>query len=524
MARRAAQRTLTIYLINQGLTDPGVILRPGTDHHLVAVNNRRIGDLYVKAGDPHPPPWVTFFVDTTLDLTTVQGMSTSAVLLIAASNRVFAVTFGFGRLLLQPGTTDDRFGLKVTLNAVDHTKIRSVDRLTLDSPAPHSQIQASRAVNITDFGLNIDQDLLRAVTGNPIDTTLGKRLTGKDALRTTGSFTLNDLPPLLQRYLTESKKTDYRNHFPWVDNIQEVKNPAQRDALDQELEARLQSEELDAVWLAVPERIDWQSIDAFTYSASPTADQYADIHLRIFLDGIRDPTGVRIEALKHRYRVYAIGADAGGVIHEWPVYQCIYAELEHSGAQYLLNGGTWYNVDATFRDRIEHSYRRIPRRRADLPDALQNEGEPAYNKRVAREDPAMYALMDQKNIRYPDPKSPIEFCDLYTTNQELIHVKHYSGSSTLSHLFAQGVTSGALFAQDAGFRRAVNVKLPATHRVANAAQPLPPRSYTVTYAIISMSPRPLSIPFFSKVTLSHVTKALQALGYRTQLAKISVNP
>lgn len=133
-------------------------------------------------------------------------MSTSAVLLVPANRHLFAITFGFGRLLLLPGVADDRFGLRVTLNAVDHTQIRSVDRLTLDSPAPHSQIQASRAANIGEFGLNVDQDLLRAVTGNPRDTTLGKRLTGKDALRTTGPFTLPELPALLRRFLAESKK------------------------------------------------------------------------------------------------------------------------------------------------------------------------------------------------------------------------------------------------------------------------------------------------------------------------------
>jgi hypothetical protein len=55
----------------------------------------------------------------------------------------------------------------VTLNAVDHTQIRSVDRETLDSPAPHSQIQARKAASITEFGLDVDQDLLRAVTGIP---------------------------------------------------------------------------------------------------------------------------------------------------------------------------------------------------------------------------------------------------------------------------------------------------------------------------------------------------------------------
>jgi uncharacterized protein (TIGR04141 family) len=119
----------------------------------------------VKVNDPHPPPWVSFFDGAVDDLSGVQGSSTSAVLLVRTGGRTFAIAFGFGRILLQPGTTDDRFRPWVTLNAVDHTQIRSVDRETLDSPAPHSQIQARKAASITEFGLDVDQDLLRAVTG-----------------------------------------------------------------------------------------------------------------------------------------------------------------------------------------------------------------------------------------------------------------------------------------------------------------------------------------------------------------------
>ncbi len=520
MPRGPAQRTLTIYLVKEGVRDAGAIIRPGTDHHTVRLGGRRTAGLYVKPGQPHQPPWVKFFEGAVDDLTRVQGMTPSAVLLLEAGRRVFAIAFGFGRLLLQPGVTDERFGLKVTLNAVDHTQIRSVDRLTLDSPAPHSQIQASRAANIGDFGLNIDQDLLRAVTGNPRDKTLGKRLTGKDALRTTGPFTLDNLPALLRRFLAESKKNDYRDHFPWVDNIQEVKNTALRDELDQALIERLRNDELDGMWLAIPERVDWQTIEAFTYSPAPSAERHADIHLRTFLDAVRNPATITIDTLKHK-RVYAISSDTDTVTEEWPVYQCVYAELPHNGAQYLLNSGTWYHVDTPFRDRIERAFQRVRRRADDLPPAQADETEADYNKRTARNNG--FALMDQRLIRYPDRRSPIEFCDLYTTEQELIHVKHYAGSSTLSHHFAQGVTSGTLFAQDPGFRRAVNTKLPGTHQIARPADPLEPRAYTVTYAIISTSPNPLNIPFFSKVTLSHATKVLTGLGYKTQLAKISTD-
>jgi uncharacterized protein (TIGR04141 family) len=522
MARAPVQRTLTIYLVNEALVDPGAIIRPGTEHHPVAPNGHQVGDLYVKVGDPHPPPWVTFFDGAVDDLTGVQGMSTSAALLLRTGGRTFAVAFGFGRMLLHPGSTDERFGLKVTLNAVDHEKIQSIDRETLDSPAPHSQIQARVAANITEFGLDVDQDLLRAVTGKPRDKTLGKRLTGKDALRTTGPFTLEALPALLRRYLAESKKTDYRDHFPWLDHIQEVKNPTLRDALDEALQEKLRREEFDSMWLAVPERVEWQNIDTFTYRNTETAEQFPDIHLRTFTDSLRDPANITIEALKHRYRVYA-NTDNGDVSYEWTVYQCLYAELEHTGKQYLLNSSTWYQVDTSFRDRIESAFKRIPKVKCALPNADADEIERKYNERVANTNGA-YALMDRKLIRHPDPKSPIEFCDLYSTRQEIIHVKPYAGSSTLSHLFAQGVTSGRLFAYDAGFRREVNAKLPATHQLAYPQQPLTPKSYTVVYAIISSSQHVLTIPFFSKVTLQGAAKTLHGLGYNVQLAKIGINP
>ena len=294
-----------------------------------------------------------------------------------------------------------------------------------------------------------------------------------------------------------------------------------KDALDRALQDKLRHQDFDAVWLAVPERVDWQTIDAFTYRATPNASRFADIHLRTFLNSLRDPTTITMDALRQRYRVNAIN-DSGDPSYQWPVYQCLYAELQHDGAQYLLNNGTWYRIDANFRRRIENAFRRVPRATDALPSADPDEGERSYNRRVTRAEPATYALMDRRNIRFPDPRSPIEFCDLYARQCQLIHVKHYAGSSTLSHLFAQGVTSGILFAQDAGFRRAVDRLLPDTHKITDPSRPLEPRAYTVTYAIISGSQHPLNIPFFSKVTLSRAEKSLRSNGYNVNIMKISV--
>ena len=519
MPRGPSQRTLTFYLINKGVDDPKAILRPGGRDYKLRVG-QATAELYVKVGDPHPPKWLSFFDGTNLDFSGVEGMSVGAVLLITASKRLFAVTFGFGHLMLQTGVTDERFGLRVTLNTVDHNQIRSVDRETLDSATPHSQIQANRGTSITDFGLNIEQDLLRAVTGTPRDQTLGKRLTGKDGLKTVGPFTLDNLTALLTRFLAESKKKDYKEHFGWVDHIREVKDPALRHELDEILQERLRSDDHEGIWLAVPERIDWQTVQDFTYTTAASAEHHTDIHLTTFLDHLRKPDALTVDALKARHRVYAHGAEDDTILHEWSVYQCLYAEIPHAKAHYLLNNGKWYDVEEDFRTRIETAYEAIPRRKQPLPASTDGEKERAYNERVRDTAPQLYAFMDGKTIPYPDPRSPIELCDLYTNKRELIHVKRYGQSSTLSHHFAQGVVSGTLFARDTGFRKEANKKLPTSHRLADPTKPL--GTHTVTYAVISKSQKPLNVPFFSKVTLNNAHLTLRGLGYNVQLTKVSV--
>src|SRR5258705_2508293 len=91
-------------------------------------------------------------------------MCSAGILPVGA--RTFACAFGYGRTLLNPGTFEEHFGLKVTLNCVDPSKVHSIDRTTLDTISRHSQIQASHLAPIGKFGLDVEQD--------PISETLPK--------------------------------------------------------------------------------------------------------------------------------------------------------------------------------------------------------------------------------------------------------------------------------------------------------------------------------------------------------------
>src|SRR5262249_6885178 len=146
--------------------------------------------------------------------------------------RLFACAFGYGRNLIAPGSFEEDFGLKVTLNCVDPTKVHSIDRTTLDTISRHSQVQASHLAPIGEFGLDVEQDILQAVTGEPNDPSLGKKLSGKDSLHVSVQTEFRDLPSLLERYLELYQSTRYREFFAFVDHIRLIKDPMRQQALN----------------------------------------------------------------------------------------------------------------------------------------------------------------------------------------------------------------------------------------------------------------------------------------------------
>jgi uncharacterized protein (TIGR04141 family) len=106
---------------------------------------------------------------------------------------------------------------------------------------------------------------VRAVTGTPNDKSLGQRLTGMDALKSSIKATIEELPNLLKRHLEQSRSSSYKKTFPWVDHIFEIKSAALQDTLNELLVAEIRAEEFSRCWLAVPDIIDWADVDGFRY-------------------------------------------------------------------------------------------------------------------------------------------------------------------------------------------------------------------------------------------------------------------
>lgn len=518
----------TVYLLREVVQKQDDAIEGMPERHEIADGTTPLGTLFVQTRPPKSPKWTKLFDGYVPMAELGMVQSTGALYIIETSNRFFALAFGQGRHLLKPGIAEDRFGLLVVLNSVRAKELRSVDKRSFDTVDQNSRVQTSQNSAPAEFGIDIEKDLIRGITASPADITLGRRFTGADALNVAVDATLKTLPALLTRYLALFQSTDYQKNFDWVDNIKQISPKstvhAELDAIlvDKLNDARAKDGHTPGCWLAMPDIIDWNRVCRFRFGGLPSAPTHSDIHLPGFMGSLKGDDIISVDLLKKR----DVGAvdDNGDTVEKWPVYRCIHCEVDLNGGSYVFSGGHWFDVKQDFVKDVNGYFTGIPRYAGTFID-YQHDDEAAYNAAFCAYDPIRLALMDRKNISVGGIHDKAEFCDVYTIDRHLIHIKRYGGSSLLGHLFNQGLVSGSLLRDDKDFVAKVNLELPATHQlVETGVIPRDVASYTIVFAIVSESKDPLSIPFFARVALRHAHRQLVNLNYGSvELAKIQVD-
>jgi uncharacterized protein (TIGR04141 family) len=476
----------------------------------------KVGTLFVRSPKSNPPKWATFF-DEFVDPTELGRVaSTAGAFLVKTHGRMFALTFGQGRFLLKDDSWEERFGLRVALNSVGENSLRSVDKVTFDAIAAHTRTQSSRTASAFEFGLDVEQDLVRAVTGIPSDEALGRRITGMDALHASVRVELKTLRGLLRRYLDQYEDLSYKKKFPWVDHIAEVTNQTMIAELDVEACAKINGVR-DRCWLAIPEIIDWTRVSGFRFSFSAKVPQVPDVRLDDFIESLGKNKTVTPDRLSSRH-VYGVDDD-GNQVYSWTVRKALYCEIQKNGSMYVLSAGRWYRIDRDFVSTVDKYFAAVPRAALDLPE-FHHGSEAEYCADVAATQKERYVLLDQRTINIGGRYGKIELCDLFTSTKDFVHVKRYGASGVLSHLFAQGAISAEAFRYEADFRAKAIDLLPMAFRWKD--EPPAPGDFNIVFAIISEKAGGITVPFFSRVNLRQTIKRLEAFGYKAAIQKITV--
>ncbi|MHB1467772.1 MAG: DUF6119 family protein, partial [Solirubrobacteraceae bacterium] len=323
MARGPKLRKITVSLLKADV-DRSEALRDRDDlvgRRVPAIDHEQ-DVLFVASSPPHPPGWKAYLAPHVTGLIDdVYTASASAVLLLEASGRLFAVTFGGGRHLLEPDAFVQDFGLRVVLNSVAPDQLKSVDAKTIDETTVHTRRDISRDSSFAAFGLDVSRDLLRAVTGTPQDEMLAHRLTGSDALGIQTRLQVPELSGLAERLLAAYEADRYKEHFDFIDYLRPEKRRDRIRELDAKLVDALASRDIDDVHLAAPQTLDWIEISGFRFSSSDSQEDLDnDPRISTYLD-THDAATIDLELLK-RDRLLAIRAD-DQIMDSWPIYRCL---------------------------------------------------------------------------------------------------------------------------------------------------------------------------------------------------------
>lgn len=515
---------LSIYLMKEGSFTPDEFIKPELAGQKYTFNVLGIDSiLYVKRESPaHAPIWTRIFTEHPDGPVVEFGKSSNvgAVLYANLDGRSFLISFGTGFHLINGELTERDFGLRVTLNAVDPEKLRSLDKASYDDNPLNSRTQSSLEVDIFDLQANTESDLVYAVTGACKVPLLGTHITGRDALTLMVETKLDGIPKILAKTL-ELFKSPLPIAYSWIDNVAKVRDPDTIKILDLLLDDEISKTGGNSVWLGEPEIVNWETNSGYSfdmYASSPRHQTLCIDDLREYLDSrsikfcLEAIKGISIHINDENYRS----------TQSWPAYRCIHAEIANGNDRFIIRNGSWFKIEADFIAEIDKRLANAKVLPSYLPSySYANEGE--YNLQVSK-TVANIHLMDKNNVKTGGPYDKIEFCDLIVGSDNFVHVKYYRSSATLSHLFAQGAVAAEAFLKDEDFRKRLNLKLPTHIALVDAAVRPNPSAYTITYAIATSKTLPSELPFFSKVTLKNAISHLDALGFNVALTSIPLDP
>lgn len=547
---QAGLNQIRAYLIKPGTELPdGALRTPGegdaTDSVPIDAHGLR-GYLVVASPPPRRPDWLPF-VEGILgaDIPYAGNIHISAVLLLERGDKIFALTFGFGRHLLDPDAVESDFGLRTAAGLIDPAAIASVDSRAFEATVLQVRRQSSRGTGTRGIGLDVGREMLRAIAGELLDETLGTRVTGSDSLGLTAALDADELGPRLDTLGDAYSEHRYTRSFSYLDRWRRLRatDPVAAQ-LDQLLLARLERrwETIQAganpahlpgasgdVVLTVPQIIEYNS-SGFLTSRERGVVPHPFPDLDAYLQHIDHAPS--IADLRRNHDLLLMAGEPFAIEGQWPLYNALTMDLEHGDESYVLMDGTWWRVDGEYQARINERIADIPIA-SWLPDFDPFEDERDYNERVVTDAPDDRGLIDRSTARYEDEEGGVEPCDVFTKDRNFVHVKRMTGSAAMSHLFAQALVGARLFLSTREYRDYIRGRLAANPDLAAlipTGRPVP-SEHIVTLGIVSPEPRPttgdwphigLSVPFLARTFLFHVASQIEEMDFRLEMARVPV--
>jgi uncharacterized protein (TIGR04141 family) len=387
----------------------------------------------------------------------------AALLLMPRANRVLALSYGMGWILLDQSQVEQGFGLRYAVRALDAGQVRQVTRHLLEQRAQIDRNSVPSGQRVEDFAIEEYGEVISRLVGrsgstnNPSFSKTGRAyfsLSGSDSLALPIGRTAADLLGDLDEIESVIDNGQPVEDLRFVEQLRHLKGKDTRvPELEALLGAALEPQTDARLALAYPFERDDEHGEAQAYrikmpgEKTQVVDDLALEQLRQPLAGVAEADRLRTLA---KATVQALGDDTGDTVigRAIPANKWITAEITLNGQQYFYRQGRWYEVGAGYLEYLRRQVDEILRQptSVSLPDWNRDEDEKDFNARASAESGCV--LLDRRLVRTKTHARGIELCDLLGEDNELIHVKQAGSSAPLSHLFAQGAVSAEALSTD----------------------------------------------------------------------------
>ena len=514
---------LTCYLIKESVSSFKDCLRNDFTYNNYKLNSKikYEGVIIIGESKEKSPRWVKFLEEASVSpFDQIKNQSTRAILFLKTKSRIFAFTFGYGRYLLKDELIVNDFGFKIAINAIDPKQIRSLDTAKLEELTVQSRIQTSIGSEKETFGIDILNDLLRAVTGVPKNQRFAKQIAGRDGIIINAEQSVHDLEKKARIMLHHYTSSRYKKDFDWVDNLREERNKLLINELRKMLISDLNSKNSEKMILAPDKVIDWDDINGFCYKKNYDENALiSELHIEHFLNNVAQLNDY--DELK-KERIY-VNFASNDLTIKWSVYKCLTYETDYKNSKYIFTLGRWYKIETNFVKTVVDYVKTIPLSSFKFPNCdVKTEGE--YNNKFMNTKDCY--VLDKMTVKCDSARTEIEPCDILTKTLQFIHVKQKHNSTNLSHLFSQCRISAESLIKDEGFRKAIREK---AKKKLNYDLSFIPVDNTfkasdceIVIAIISKGDKPIekALPFFSLLNLRQSVIMLKAFNYKVSVALI----
>lgn len=493
------------------------------------------------------PPWSRSLSPVFSALGAVRSVSHRLVIFLPVGERVFAVCFGYGSSSLEWSWIEPNFGLRFASRAYNTFALNEIRSRRIDPSARTQSVQIPNRTAIRDFDVELEGEFIRRVVG---ELDAGFEIDGLGAVVATDSVAfktetnLHEVRRVLKQMLEKVDGSDVRQDLRFIDALEPLRSNAEVTA---ELEKLLVQNLFGgrATRQSAPTDEDVASLDPLILSFAPPDDlTIENVHsirvkrgddvgfmqeMRIdsLLEALSDFRGSFGRSALKDVKVMAIDSDGNPASQSTPLKNWLIFEAASEEKRYLLTLGKWFGLAESYARQLDDDLAGIEDVTSvlSLRDWVKSEeteeesGEGGYNKRAIRKRDDLVCL-DKDTLTSAGDQ--IEVCDLFHKDGFLIHVKKYTDSQTLSHLFSQGYVAATTLTEDLDYRMAFVEKV---KRLSSDFDGIASEAPTrVTYAIAVSGSRsiPLSLPTFSKVNLRGFVRKLRRMQVAPSVARIQM--